>query len=262
MKVSIIDVSPEQAAAWLKSNTRNRNLNARLVADYARQMADGRWHLNGEAVKISEDGVLLDGQHRLAAIVASGFSIEMLVVEGLPSETQDTMDSGRKRTVADVFSINGEGNANVLASVARRAWMWDRGNHKFSNLGSPSAGELSETLERYPSLRRSAEIGVRINSSFRPASATVTGTAHHILTMVSEGDAAEFFARLETGASLKSGHPVLTLRERLVRDRLGVKKVPFHLGVALYVRAWNAVREDRDLMKIQHTAEEPMVLPV
>lgn len=262
MKINVMDVSPEQASEWLKNNDHNRNLNAKIVADYARQMTDGRWHLNGEAIKISEDGVLLDGQHRLAAVVASGVSIEMLLVEGLPTETQDTMDSGRKRTAADVLSIKGETNANVLASVARRAWMWDRGNYKFTNSSTPSASEIQEMLERYPSLRRSAEIGVRINNGFRPASATVTGVSHHLLMMVIESDAAEFFARLETGADLKAGHPILTLRERLIRDRVGTRKVPFHLGVALYIRSWNALREGREITRLVHTPEEPMVMPV
>lgn len=260
----LITVTPHIAAEWLRLNRRNRNLNARLVSDYARDMANGKWVFNGEAIKRAMDGTLLDGQHRLAAIVESGIALEVLVVEGLDASAQDTMDSGRKRTTADVLAINGETNVNVLASVARRVWLWDTGNLKFISSQRPSTAELKDVLAKYPSLRRSADIGVRTNHAYRPASATVTGTVHHLVSQVpdAEADVAEFFARMASGADLSEGHPILTLRNRMMRDRTSAKNVPFHQGVGLYFRAWNAYREGRSLISIMHTAEEPMIKPV
>lgn len=262
MRINLVLVTPQIAAEWLKDNPNNRNLNAKLVADYAREMRAGLWLSNGETVKRAHDGVLLDGQHRLAAIVASDTAVEILVVEGLPYAAQDTMDSGRKRTTGDVMAIHGETNSNVLASVARRVWMWDLGNRKFTNTDRPSSTELLTVLEKYPSLRRSAEIGTRTNRSYRPAVATVVGTTHHILLQLDEGACSEFFAQLGTGVELYDGHPILTLRNRLLRDKVNAKNVPFHQHVGLYFRAWNALREGRYLATIAHTAEEPMVMPV
>lgn len=260
----LVTVTPALAAEWLRLNTKNRNLNARLVADYARDMQSSAWIYNGEAIKRAIDGTLLDGQHRLAAIVQSGVTLQMLVVEGLDASAQDTMDSGRKRTSADVFSIHGETNVNVLASIARRVWLWDAGNLKFTATQRPSTAELKDVVAKYPSLRRSADIGTRTNHAYRPASATISGTVHHIVSQIpdAEGDVAEFFARLATGADLSEAHPVLTLRNRLMRDKSAAKNVPFHQGVGLFFRAWNAYREDRTLFTIQHTAEEPMIKPV
>lgn len=264
MNISVIEVTPELATEWLKANTKNRNLNARLVSDYARDMTNGAFLFNGESVKRAFDGTLLDGQHRLAAIVQSGVTLKLMVVEGLDARAQDTMDSGRKRTTADVLSIHGETNANVLASIARRIWLWDTGNLKFANAQRPSTTELMDVVDKYPSLRRSADVGTRTNHAYRPASATVSGTVHHIVSRIpdAESDVAEFFARLATGADLSEAHPVLTLRNRLMRDRSAAKNVPFHQGVGLFFRAWNAYREDRTLFTIQHTAEEPMIKPV
>ena len=262
MQVHVVTVTPEQAGTWLKANTQNRNLNTKLVTHYARQMIDGRWELNGEAIKIADDGTLLDGQHRLAAVAASGEAVPMLIVQGLPTASQDTMDSGRKRSTADVLAIHGENNSAVLASVARRVWMWQSGNYRFANVSTPSTAEIMQLLERSPGLRRSADLGSRTAQSFRAANATVTGTAHHILTELHEGDAAEFFAQVASGAGLQSGHPVLTLRDRLVLGKVTMKHVPFHQGVAFYFRAWNAVREGRELTRIVHTADEPMVMPL
>lgn len=263
MKVRIMTVTPEMASVWLKNNPRNRNLNTKTVDDLARAMAAGEWALNGEAVKLSVHDQLLDGQHRLAAVVKSGVAVDMLVVTGLENWTQDTMDTGRKRTTADVFAIHGESLTNVLAAVAKRAWMWEQGNHKFANYSTPSTLELMEMLEQFPSLRRSAEVGVRVNHSYRAAGASVTGTAHHILHRVDQDAAAEFFAKVSSGAGLEpEEHPILTLRKRLQRDRDQNKRYVFHVGVGLYIRTWNAYREGRTLNQIIQPPEASMPMPV
>lgn len=262
MQVAVINVTPQLAKSWLKENTHNRNLNEKLVNDYARQILAGEWRLNGEAIKRAKDGRLLDGQHRLAAIVLTGVSVQLLVIEELDPELQDTMDAGRKRSTSDVFSINGEANANNLAVVARKIWMWDRGSHRFPSSPNPSTTELKAVVEKYPSLRRSAEVGTRTAMNFRATRGSVTGTAHHLFLQIDPDLTAEFFAQLASGAELKTGHPVLALRNRLTQDKIMQKKVPFHLGVALYIRAWNGRREDRDMARLVHTAEEPMVMPL
>lgn len=258
----VTTITPTEAASLLKGNENNRNLNDRVVDTLARAMANGEWTLNGEAIKLAQDGTLLDGQHRLSAIVKSGVTIEILLITGLPADTQETMDLGRKRTTADAWKIRGEGNVNVLASVARRAWMWEAGNTKFAPHNSPTPGELNAFLAANGSLRRSAEVGTRVNSHFRPASATITGVAHHLFQKLDQGTAAEFFAQLETGAKLDVGHPVLTLRDRLMRDRASMKKPPAYVTLAYYTRAWNAVREGRDLAQIVQTAESLIPKPV
>lgn len=259
------DITPELATKLLAANTRNRNLTKRLVSDYVREMMLGNWRSNGEAIKVAIDGTVLDGQHRLAAVTESGVTLQkVLLVTGLDPETQHTMDSGRKRTAADAMAIHGDTNVNILAAVARRAWLWDAGHHKFANTQRPSTTELLAVLKKYPSLRRSAEMGVRVQQSYKPCNASVTGTVHHILNQIpdAQGDVAEFFARLANGADLGEGHPILTLRNRLLRDKVTSRNVPFHQNVGLYFRAWNAVREGRTLQTIIHTAEEPMILPV
>ena len=255
-------VTPELAKLWLSENERNRNLNTRRVTELARAIANGEWRMNGEAIKRAEDGTLLDGQHRLGAVIEADTPISMLVVQGLPNDTQETMDLGRKRTTADAWKLRGEINVNVLASVARRTWMWDSGNHKFGNHLAPTPGELRAHLDANPSLRRSAEIGSRVNGHFRPASATTTGIAHHLFHRIDQGDAAEFFARIETGANMDLGDPVLTLRERLMRDQANLKKVPPFVQIAYFIKAWNAVREGRELNTILQTAENHIPKPI
>lgn len=262
MQVEIKDITPELAAVMLKANTRNRNLTPKVVAGYSRSMLRGDWVSNGESFKIAQDGTVLDGQHRLAAVVQSGITLrDMLVVSGLPLHTQLTMDSGRKRTTADAFKITGHGNVNVLASVTRRVWMWDRGNYRFVNTEAPTTVELVEVLEQYPSLLRSAEIGARTNGAFRPANATATGVAHHLFHTLDQSDTAEFFARIASGANLDEGDPILTLRDRLTREYAAPHSVTATFALALFIRSWNAYREGRKLSTIVQGKADPMPMP-
>lgn len=262
MYVNVVSITPEHAEDLLKGNTRNRKLNQALVDDYSRDMAAGRWQLNGEAIKLSDSGTLLDGQHRLAGIVKSGATVPMLVITGLPEDAQTTMDTGRKRSMGDMLTLEGELYARNLAAVARRACQWDQGNHRFASHPNPTPAEIRATLEKYPTLRRSAEMGQRIANGFRPAKAAVSGTAHHLFLRIDPDLTAEFFAQLETGADLGQGHPVLVLRNRLTQDRITQRVIQFHQGIAAFIRVWNAIRENEELTILKVPADLKMPMPV
>lgn len=65
-------ITPDMAREYLKSNSMNRPLNDRTVNLYAQEMRTGNWKLNGEAICFGKNGALLNGLHRLYAIVKSG----------------------------------------------------------------------------------------------------------------------------------------------------------------------------------------------
>lgn len=92
---SIIYVDPAMARRVLAKNTRNRPISETHVKRLMDEMRSGRWQYNGEAIKWSVDDVLLDGQHRLTALsrMPDDFpALPFLVVRGLPTASQDTMD--------------------------------------------------------------------------------------------------------------------------------------------------------------------------
>lgn len=62
-------ITPELAADLLSRNMKNRPVSQQRVRKYMAAMVAGKWLLNGEAIKISIDGRLIDGQHRLKAII-------------------------------------------------------------------------------------------------------------------------------------------------------------------------------------------------
>ncbi|SPX87637.1 hypothetical protein [Mycobacteroides abscessus] len=101
---SIIYVDPAMARRVLAKNTRNRPISETHVKRLMDEMRSGRWQYNGEGIKWSVDDVLLDGQHRLTALsrMPDDFpALPFLVVRGLPTASQDTMDQGRTRSAGD-----------------------------------------------------------------------------------------------------------------------------------------------------------------
>lgn len=100
-------VTPEQAERWLATaNRKNRPLSPVFAGRYAADMKGGRWAVNGQGVVFDTDGHLIDGQHRLKAVVLSGTAVPLLVVSGVPAGVFDTLDQGRRRCLSPAGTCN------------------------------------------------------------------------------------------------------------------------------------------------------------
>lgn len=248
--VEIVDVSPEMAEQWLSRNSNNRNLRGQVIASYARDMTNGSWVLNGETVKISSAGQLLDGQHRLNAVVDAGVTVPMIVVRDIAPEVMPTVDAGARRTYADALRMAGEENTSVLAAVARRALLWDRGYRTKTGSLSPTATELTAFLEQHMRLRGSAEVASKIASkTLLPAS--IIGLCHWLFSDLDPDEAGEFLSRLADGDGLAADDPIAALRNRIVKMRVGGGRVNETEAIALLVMAWNARRAGETRTKLQ-----------
>lgn len=257
----VVDVTPDVARVWLRNNTHNRRLRERAVQDYARDMAAGHWNLNGEAIKFAADGTVLDGQHRLRAVVAADVTVQMLVVVGLDPAAQETMDTGRKRTTGDVMGLRGEHNAHTLAAILRRVWAWRQGDYKFAGNYAATNRECAQLLAEHPELRRSAEIAVRTRNAFPHIPQSSLGVAHHLFSTIEVDEAAWFFQRIADGAELPLGHPILALRSRVTSERLDSVRMPESRHMAYLIRTWNATREGRSLDRLVHPPNSQMPMP-
>lgn len=98
-------VTPELAAEWLKSNTANRAVIIKQVEALAEAIKRGEWRVTHQGIAFAVDGSLLDGQHRLHAVVKAGVAVQMRVTRGLPLDTRDAIDTGTTRRAADVLAI-------------------------------------------------------------------------------------------------------------------------------------------------------------
>lgn len=94
-------IGPVEAQRYLDMSRGNRSLRRQHIAWLAREMQQDRWRLTHQTVAISCSGRLLDGHHRLSAIVKAQVVVPLLVMAGLPDETWDAIDCGAVRTAAD-----------------------------------------------------------------------------------------------------------------------------------------------------------------
>lgn len=122
-----ITITPEQADHILSTtNNSNRNINGKAVAFISNQLINGLWAYNGQSIVVGSDGELLDGQHRLAACVRSGVSLDTEIVYNVPKESFSTMDSGRPRGAADCFALKNIPNSTLSSSVMRNCVLYSK----------------------------------------------------------------------------------------------------------------------------------------
>lgn len=263
---NVVDITPDLAKKWLGQNTHNRNLRERVVNGYAADMQSGNWVEDGQSIKFSKGsvvllanpliygGALLDGQHRLSAIAKADVTVRMLVVSNLNDTTQDTMDTGAKRTLADVLKLHGEDHYIALAAVLLRVHAWKQGSRK--NLKSagttrPTHRQLLQVLDQHPELRRSAELGSRVRNSIR-LSASTGALCHWLFSRIDQGDCAFFFARLIDGAGLMPGDPVYALRRAIENLAKAPGRPDEPLVTALVIKAWNLYRAGDEIQLLSY----------
>lgn len=118
--VTVEQITPQIAAALLTHNTHNRPIRAAGVARYAEAIRHGQWLPEaGTPICVGEDDVLLDGQHRLAAIVQTETTIPMVVVRNVPAGVQDVIDTGKARTPGDALTLHGYADGPLCAAALR-----------------------------------------------------------------------------------------------------------------------------------------------
>lgn len=139
METRLETITPEKALSLLKNNTKNRSLNKDLVLFYADQMLKNQWKITGQGISISDNNILIDGQHRLAAIVKSNIAQIMNVTYGLLYEdVYSVYDTGKSRNAKDVLYVNNVKHASHISSSVRLKKSLDIGERlngqlKFSN---------------------------------------------------------------------------------------------------------------------------------
>lgn len=260
----VVDVNPVKAQQWLGRNQRNRPARQKLISLYARDMAAGRWQLTGEAVKFDRDGNLLDGQHRLHAVVASGATVPMLVVWGVAAGAQEVMDSGAKRTAADAFALTGHTNTHMLAAAARLCMEWEGGKlrHKSDTTTSRGHYTTSEVLafvEANPDLHEA--VAAASNMAKRvDLMPSVMAAAWWRFSRINPDDCVAFFSALSNNVTDGIGDPRHTLLNRLAMARRNKEPVFSRPQLFMVCRAWNAWRsgERLHLLKTNTTFPEPI----
>lgn len=234
----VVDVGPQLAREWLARNhPRNRVISAARVADYARHMREGTWPLTHQGIAFNTSDQLIDGQHRLHAVIGAGVVVPMLVTWGLDVDrlVYTNIDTGATKRPAHMI---GGKNAAVKAAAARLLTapprlFFARGQ-SFNNM------QAVEIADRHPALDDAAYMANRVN---KPTHINM-GIMAALLTLAMESPRVEPLVEawvdgLTSGAGLGSKDPRLALRNRWgPRAKHGAGDR--NAGIYMVVRAWNA----------------------
>ncbi len=163
MTTEIIDISPDLAKYYLSKNTANRNVNKSHVSGLAMQMKKGLWLLTHQAICFDVAGNLIDGQHRLHAIIKANLVIKMMVVHGAANETFTVLDTGRNRNAGDVLSIENVKNYNQVAACIRlwfklkNGWLNNSGESAFNATNQQTLTFYNERPDFWQSIMHDAQ---------------------------------------------------------------------------------------------------------
>lgn len=106
MVSEVINITPQMAKEMLTHNIVNRPIASKRVRSYAIDMKNGAWELNGESIRFNDKGDLIDGQHRLSAIVEANIPVRIYVTKGVGSDIT-LYDRGKVRNESDSLIIGG-----------------------------------------------------------------------------------------------------------------------------------------------------------
>lgn len=248
MKHEIIRVTPSIAKNWLRRNFNNRSVSERIVRDYNTDMIQGRWKCNGEAIKFDVNGQLIDGQHRLNAIVMSNTSHDMLVVRGLDPQVFDSIDIGRMRSTADVMEVKQVPHFHRVASALAVVLMYDKGiGSRVRDRIKPNQS-LALLEDNYPDLPKAIdELG-----STKPVllGRSLFDGLYYIFRRSDKHLALEYMKAIRDGIGVESWNAWRQLRERLIRNSTSMNRLDEVHVAAIIIKGWNIARQGRDSSKL------------
>lgn len=287
MQVRVEQVGPKMAQEWIdrSHNVSQRSLSRRRVERLAHAIIEGQWQLTHQAVALNAEGEVLDGQHRLAAIVAAGqelgtdFEVPLLVAYEADPSTFDVIDTGAARSTADTLKIAGYTRTPVLAATVRAVMTYDqiKGTTKdWSNAsGRLTTSDIVEFLEVKANKQRAhaaLDIGFRVSGAVG-RHGIQTGIAASAWVAMIQGNRGalgadamhEFFERLSDGAMLASRSPILALRRWIIGDN-GFARTPVayrrQMAMATVIKSMNdwAVQRERGVVSYKVGLEAMPVL--
>jgi hypothetical protein len=251
----IVLVTAAMAGNWLENcNSHNRDMSQPRVDMYARDMEQGRWQFNGEPIQFDIHGVLMNGQHRLRALIQSGSPQQFVIVTGVDSSSQITMDQGTRRSPSDQLAVADIKVDGTVASAIRLYMRWYAGR-LFGDAVSNriSTTEIVEWAQSHPDVLETirnirATLGTKRIVGVAPALVLSIALRFH---MIDYEDAAEFFTQLKTMTDVPPKSPVAALWKKLDRARDERIRYTERDQIAFFVVAWNAFREQRPMQLIQ-----------
>lgn len=248
MATSIVEtITPAKANQYLKTSIGNRNISKAVVNSYAVTMKRGEWMLNGESIVFDKEGHLINGHHRLHAIIQAEVPIETFVTRGVANEAFVTFDCGRHRTIGQLIGMQQVKNYNAVASAVNVAEALINGQKVGDNNSGKKNGRSNlSVMDNFNQDRDlyiwAGQTGYNIACRTRLLDSSIIGGSLYYLYKYCNYDKEfiiDFFEKI-TSWDTSDNEMLNILRKRLAKEKLSVTtKTPKRILFALIVKTWN-----------------------
>lgn len=268
MKIEFISVTPQKAKEFLEKNDMNRRLIKRNVDFIANQMLAGKWIETGDTIKFSTDGTLIDGQHRLHAIIQSKKTYKLPICTGLNKKAFEVIDTGKSRAAKDVLSAHGIENPHVVAAVVNIILTIQKNGinntishtgHLMSYLRRTNEEILTFTLESDPDELNDQTKFIKTGyKKFKFMPISTLGAMYFLMVKKAGVKAADyFFNKYFDGDGLAKSDPIYILRAQLMQQN-SKAKINKRDNLMWFLSAWNMYRANEKCTILRSSPELPL----
>jgi len=260
--VRMVLVTPDMAREWLLFNTGNRKIQKNHIDIIKRDILNGNWMMNAQPICFTDDPEnpqsnepprLLNGQHRLHAIIAADVPIEIPIATGIPDAAFATFDTHAKRTVR---RMGVRVDDRVLAAAAKLKWKEDNGFPLTGTGNPPSAAEILQTLDANPGLVNGFSRSRRKAMTEIGSSGVMTYFIFRVKNEHAEWGE-EFLDGLEYGANLDKGNPILNLRNIIKQRRKSLSRGEM---LTLLIDHWETFKAWKEKQEEQARKNQPKLI--
>jgi hypothetical protein len=255
IKIYSKKITPTEAQQYLEktNHKKNRKLAERNVSFLLGEMQAGNWITTGDPIQFNKDGELINGQHRLTAIVRYGKPVELFVAENVPNEAFKVMDTGKMRSAGDTLRISGHKAAYTMASTVRiillvKSGRYDSRSGRHKNCSNTDILAFADANKKH--LDEVIHEGYVAYGKFKFAPPSMLGALYYFFEKKDSKKCFEFFEKYATGIDLGATNPILKLREKLIQNKANKTKYTDKDIMALHVYAWNAFREGKKVTNL------------
>lgn len=254
-------ITPTEAKRMLERTTfRNRPLNQKHVNYLADLISAGFWKINGDTIKLDVRGNVLDGQHRLHAIIKSQRPITTVVIRNLKSSVFDAIDTGRMvRSDGNVLSIAGHKNTKTLAATIKTVAAFDQVGHLAFSAGTSNrekhavkAATILDLMAKYKDVRKSVDLvcGLSNTRVFKPSS--LVSSIHYIFGKHNDVGRDHFFDRLHQNSFESFTCPARSLYMAYQSEKTYLKmQASQRYRAALWFKAFSAYCDGRQISQLR-----------
>lgn len=242
LKIKKEFITPDIAKKYLESNSHNRRISKPSLMRYVGDMLKGNWREDtGELIKISKKGRILDGQHRLEAIVKSKCSLYFHVAYDIDESVFDVLDTGKSRNATDCFMSAGVKYDNSIPSIISLYNSLEDGRKRGMqiNFKATNAELLQQYYENEIFWQNVAKKSHNWYLSFAKiiTPSIIGGFFAHFYNLNPEKSEL-FMNQLTTGLNVDN-QIINLLRNKLMQDKMSQRKMPINLKLALIIKTWN-----------------------